>query len=275
MSSTLLQRWDGQGVFLLQLDYGYDTVEITGNRRSRETLSLDFGPVGDLGQRLSPEVRVLTGADRLLGLARRRGGENWAELIAKPDRQGLLLVYRFPRSAPKLTQPLRTHGLFAGSATGDATGELPPLYRRVGVESELGRLHLAFEWETGLAAARGASVLNEAAGLMAAAGELSPVRLSSHLGTSSGAARSYLSWMVEAGLARRTAHGYALRHGGLAHLFGGGKEPLDIPSPAPVPAPPPSVPDAEPLSQSLPPFSTSTNPPPKPAPRRWDPSEMD
>lgn len=271
MRGPSLQTWDGSGVFLLQLDYGYDPLEIVGVRRAGGTLDLALAALGDLDAKLGPEIRMITGADRFLALGRRRGGHGWLESLSSRSQDGILLVARFPRAAQKLASILRARGLFSGSASIEPSGEIPPLYQKVGLESEIGRLHLELEWETGLAHARGATVLCEAAGLMAVAGEGTPAQLAARLGATTGAARSYFGWMAEAGLARKTEGGYALRHPGLALLFLGAK--AETPTEALRSAAEVRLePAAKPSS-----VRTVLAPPPAqlPATKRWDPSEMD
>lgn len=215
---------------------------------------------------------MITGADRFLALGRRKGGHGWLELLSSRGRDGILLVARFPRASQKLASLLKARGIFTGSASLEPSGEIPPLYQKVGLDSEIGQLHLSLEWETGLAHARGATVLCEAAGLMAVAGEGTPAQLAARLGATTGAARSYFAWMAEAGLARRTAGGFALRHPGLALLFGKGSaqqlEATQIEPGARLDRPASLTPS---LQVPVP----TTAPAQLPATKRWDPSEMD
>lgn len=274
MDLERFQRWDGRGVFLLRLDYGYAPADLAPTWP--ESPAADLARQGwlegarDLSATDGSAPSVLAGADRLLDLARRRTGAIlWREVARIGLERGLLLWVRFPRAAAGLASALESRGLLAGSDSWEPSGQLPPLYQRLGAQEELLRLHRAHEWETGLAHARATTVLVEAAARMAQVGELAPSTLSAELGTSTGAARSYLRWMAEAGLARRTPSGYALRHPGLGRLF---LRPEEEP-PSPL-APPPGRVEPQEARRA----AEEGEPPPRdpmPQVRRWVPDEMD
>jgi len=209
----------------------------------------------------------------MASLGRRRGGaEIWGALGHAAEFGGVLLVSRFPRVTEFLDRSLRDRGLWAGSAENTVSGEIPPLYSRFSREDERFSLHLAFEWETGQAQARATTVLSEAGALMAMRGTVSPAQLAAGLGGTAGAARSYLNWMTDAGLARRAASGFALRHPALGALFEEalrpqGGQPREVTIPAP----------AARLQGGV---AFATVPPPRSERQessgpRWDPSELD
>jgi hypothetical protein len=138
-----------------------------------------------------------------------------------------------------------------------ADGAVPPLYTRLGGHPGLRRLHLEYEWLTGMAAARGGIALLRIACRLAE-GPLPSGELARALGLTSGAVRSYLAWMEDAALVRRTAGAFALRHPLLAALF----SPKASPEPelaATLPAPPRPAGAQEPPAGSRP----------------WDPVELD
>ena len=153
---------------------------------------------------------------------RRRSKSNSADrpLRTMAPKEGIVLCARFPRTFPMVLEAVRQENLLAGWAEIETEGEVPPLYRRLNRGEASYYLHLRLEWETGVARARATSVLPEAGGLMAREGEIRPAALARGLGVTSGAARSYLVWMEEAGLCRRVPNGaYALRHAALRELF--------------------------------------------------------
>ncbi len=232
--------WDGRGVFILRLDYGYDVPGHPALARDapREAGSaraagcdLALLPAGALRKSCGfpedakrnpggyPGARALFSAEALL--TRRRSVSRGAgSLVPVPPGAGLLLVARFPRLLPRLVAAFERTGELAGTDENLPDGRVPPLYARMAPSDPRYPLHLRLEWESGLARARGGVVLTEAACLMAWRGELAPAELATALGVTAGAARSYLNWMADAGLARRPAPSrYALRHPALAALF--------------------------------------------------------
>jgi len=220
-------QWDGRGWFLLRLDYGWDVPRHPllkeGGKFPERPGAVDLGlglgvprtAVSDNGGRL----QVVWGAEALV--ARRRAISRESALTKNfPSPSGVVLCARFPRSFTMVLAAARRETPLSGWAEMEPLGEIPSIYRRLESDELARYAHLRLEWETGVAHARASSVLPEAAGLMAREGEIRPAALARRLGITSGAARSYLVWMEEAGLCRRTAGGaYALRHPALSRLF--------------------------------------------------------
>jgi len=270
MWRNAFQKWDGRGVFLLRLDYGYCVGDAGEPDLDPGSVDLERLPLARIEELLHGPpgragVRVLKGADRLSSLGRRRGGDGvWGALGHAAESDGVLLVARFPRVSQSLDRALRERGVWAGFAENAASGGLPPLYARFSPQEELFCLHLAYEWETGLARARATTVLADAGALMALRGIITPAHLALGLGATAGAARSYLNWMTDAGLARRAGTGFALRHPALGALFEEAIRPQGGRPMAPLPVPEALASTPAPLSEPAPP----------PGPR-WDPSELD
>lgn len=182
-------------------------------------------PVRDLLWEPLPELAepgeglVLRNGEVLLGWARSRSaGHLFADLARLARQRGLLLECRFPRPARALLEALRRAGADPEWDDGEAGGPVPPLYREISPGSPLLRLHLELEWRTGMAAARGGVALLRTGALLAPGPRRAP-EVAKGLGVSTGAARSYLSWMEDAALVRREGSAFALRHPLLAILF--------------------------------------------------------
>lgn len=233
-------QWDGRGWFLLRLDYGWDVPGhplLTEGGKFPERpgavdLGLGFGAPGDAVRPNRNRLQVIWGAEALVARCRAISRES-ALTKNFAAKNGVVLCARFPRSFTLVLAAARRETPLSGWAEMQPLGEIPSIYRRL-ERDELARYaHLRLEWETGVAHARAASVLPEAAGLMAREGEIRPAALARRLGVTSGAARSYLVWMEEAGLCRRMAGGaYALRHPALSRLFLSeeGEKPRHMPS---------------------------------------------
>jgi hypothetical protein len=283
MALDSFQKWDGRGVFLLRLDWGYCVSDAGDPELDAGAVSLEHLPLHRVEELLRGPAwragcRVLKGADRLAALGRRRGVEEaWGALALAARADGILLVARFPRVAEVLGRSLQARGLLAGYAENDAAGELPPLYASLDPAGELFHLNLAYEWETGMARARATTVLAEAGALMARRGSTAPAELGRALGATAGAARSYLNWMTDAGLARRMAQGFALRHPALGALFQEAPRPVGGIAPVesrPAVPPVPRRPAENEQTVPNPPRITDGGRVERPVPR-WDPSELD
>ncbi len=162
---------------------------------------------------------VLRNAEVLLGWARSRAaGSLFDDLARFARRHGLVLECRFPRPARALQEALTRAGAAPEWDDLPPDGSVPPLYARLPPGSPLIRLHLELEWRTGLGAARGGVALLRTGALLALRPHKAP-EVAKGLGVSAGAARSYLSWMEDAALARREGGTFALRHPLLASLW--------------------------------------------------------
>ncbi len=230
-------RWDGKKWFVLRLDYGWDVPEhellSEVQRRPEAPGAFDLGlglpsslDAAGAGAQNRPRIAVLWGGEALLDLKRRNSPAK-KEQQAK-DRlpgDGVVVCARFPRTFPKVIETARKWGRLAGWAEMEPAGGIPPLYARLVGDDAAIRAHLRLEWETGVAKARATSVLAVAGAMMASEGEARASGLALRLGVTSGAARSYLVWMEEAGLCRRAAGGaYLLRHPALGGLFAAASE---------------------------------------------------
>ncbi len=215
---------------IARVDYGHPALEAPGWAEADlaraaldEALQLPLGAPGLLLRR----------AEYTLAWAGTREGEGlWARLAQVASRRGLALECRFPRHARKLAAHLEAEDceplLWETAADGDA----PPLYD--GLSREAQDLHLAFEWETALGAARGGAALLRLALLLARGGAQAAPALADQLGLTAGATRAYLSWMEDVALVRRDGRAYDLRHRLLARLFAQGAPPRTVARPLPA-----------------------------------------
>ncbi len=202
---------------IVRLDYGYPALDAPGWAE------------GDLSrQPLDEALRAARGAPGLVlrhaewALAwagTREGGSLWPRLAALARRPGLVLECRFPRHARDIDGLLRAAGLQADTWETPASGALPPLYGELAASPVLRRLHLDYEWATGMGAARGGAALLRIAVLLAREGPAAVPELAARLSLTAGACRAYLTWMEDAALARREGRAFALRHPLLAELF--------------------------------------------------------
>ncbi len=202
---------------IARLDYGYPSLEAPGWTE------------GDLSrQPLEEALRAARGAPGLvlrhaewaLAWAGTREGEGlWPRLATLARRPGLVLECRFPRHARDLDGILRAAGLGADTWETPASGAIPPLYGELAASPVLRRLHLDYEWATGMGAARGGAALLRIAVLLAREGPAAVPELAARLSLTAGACRAYLTWMEDAALARREGRAFALRHPLLAGLF--------------------------------------------------------
>lgn len=204
---------------LKRLDYGYEHHE-PGAWKIRDVRyglpsSEDFEAKGGL---------LLRSGDLLLSWSKiNSNGELWKFIASKAAGDGLVIECRFPRWCDRLREALKNAGAKVEFWETPVDGSVPPLYKKLHGSSQLLRVHLDFEWETGLAAARGGVGLTRFAVLLAGKRRMSVRELAGKTGLSPGAVRSYLGWMEAAALVRREDHTFALRHPLLAELFGGGK----------------------------------------------------
>lgn len=205
-----------QGKCLLKrFDYGYSHNAPGG----WEVKDLRYGlpSTGDLE---SKSGLVLRSGDLLLSWSKVNSNtELWKRLALKATREGLVIECRFPRWCGQIREKLeeaKTQVVFWETP---AEGRVPPLYSKLSASSQLFRLHLDFEWETGLAAARGGIGLTRFAVLLSGKGPMSVRALAGETGLSPGAVRSYLGWMEEAALVRKKDHVFSLRHPLLEELF--------------------------------------------------------
>lgn len=234
---------------IARLDYGFPDAGRAGWREGslssqRPWEILEGAPAG--------EGLVLREADLLVGWARTRSqGDLWGLLAARARGGGLLLQCRFPRRAAELSRRLAALGPRLAFWETPADGSVPPLYEETARTPALLRLHLQYEWRTGIGEARGGAALWGAAFCLAASEPLSAPDMSRSLGVTAGAARSYLTWMEDAALVRRVGGAFALRHPLLKTLFG-----IREGHPAA-----PTVLERE-----------AVRPPPRP---RWNPEEID
>ena len=236
-------KWDGGKWFVLRLDYGWDVPEHEllddFQRRPEAPGALDLGfalsscpnLTGAQPARL-PRISVLWGGEALLDFQRRSAPtKNAPPARGSLPGDGVVICARFPRTFSRVIETVRKRGRLAGWAEMEPSGGVPPIYTRLWGNEAATLAHLRLEWETGVARARATSVIAVAGAIMAGEGEARASSLAGRLGVTSGAARSYLLWMEEAGLCRRVAGGaYVLRHPALSKLFStsgvtGGREP--------------------------------------------------
>jgi len=212
------EGWSGKGIFLLRLDYGYSAP-------SRASLGIDCASAtaSEIAGRIS---RVgLSGFVRLsnphYAFSPRRRGADGEALPALLSERGALLETRFPKVFRNIAIFLGKKKIPFLSHDASHDGSLPPLYRQLRPDGELFRIHLRYEWETGLCMSRGSSVVVEAGRMISETeGPLTAGALAAGMGITPGAAASYLKWMEEAALVRKTGGGYMLRHFGLYSHFG-------------------------------------------------------
>ncbi|MEW6757959.1 MAG: helix-turn-helix domain-containing protein [Acidobacteriota bacterium] len=187
----------------------------------------------------APDLRegrglLLLGGETLFGWARTRERPHlWKELAGCARTSGLAIGCRFPRETRRVGQALAGTGLEVEVRDHAPDGRIPPLYLDAGARPALLALHLAYEWETGAAAARGGVALLRVAHLLAC-GPATAGETACALGITAGAARSYLRWMEDAALVRREGRKMALRHPLLSTLFTGTVAAPRAPSPVPV-----------------------------------------
>jgi hypothetical protein len=234
-----------KGCLVIRSDYGYPAPAMN------ECKELDLGwePLAPaLAEFRQGGALCLHGSEMVLAWARTRGG---ADLLGRlrsfAARTGLVLVCRFPRAARELLRIMGGRGKAPLFWETPADGRIPPLYDRWESHPQLLRLHLEQEWLTGTAAARGGVALLRVAWCLAEASPLPPASVADGLGVTTGAARSYLTWMEDAALVRREAGGFSLRHPLLNRLFQG-------------------VPPPRKIEREVAPSSTSPG---------WDPIEID
>jgi len=269
---------------ILRLDYGYSP----GSTPGWEGADLAWTPLEVSTQAGAPSRGLLLrNAEMLLGWARTRGGHGlWKELARIASSRGLCLVCRFPRRAEELIGHLRRAGPRPAFWENPADGRIPPLYEALSDKPGLVRFHLEYEWLTGLGAARGGAALLATAFALAGPTPQPAAAVGASLGITTGAARSYLSWMEDAALVRREGRTYALRHPLLAGLFAQDEVPTPRPTrttfknsprsaaPSRSTLAPPSPPLPKPAGSPSEPASESA-PPPHLPPRRPDPMDFD
>ena len=206
----------GPGACLLaRLDYGYQgLLEVPGKSvdvRYRLPVADEFKGSGGL---------VVRSGDLLLSWEKVNSNDDiWKVLASAAAERSLVVECRFPRFCVQLREKLKGAGAKVIFWENDADGSVPPLYQKLNNSQMLVALHLAMEWETGLAAARGGVGLTRFAVKMAREGTLNVKDLAESTGLSPGAVRSYLGWMEGAALVRKVGHSFALRHPLLAKLF--------------------------------------------------------
>jgi hypothetical protein len=217
MEDNLLSLFERERCVLARADYGYEVAAPAGWAEA----DLERAPFQEAaGQASAGQGLLVRSSGLLLGWSKTRSApELWGSLRTLARRGPLLLLCRFPRHAQELQSRLKAAGLPHALWETQPSGEVPPLYRRLPPGSELRRLHLRYEWATGLAAARGGVALRRVAFLLAEAGPMTVPALARSLGLTSGAARSYARWMEEAALVRRAGSSLELRHPLLAELF--------------------------------------------------------
>lgn len=215
---------------LVRRDYGFPNPSVPGWK----VLDLRRRPLPPPEALRDGGGLVLLGGETLLGWARTRERPHlWKELAGCARTFGLAVGFRFPREMRKVGQALAGAGAEVEVEDQAPDGRIPPLYLDVGSRPGLLALHLAYEWETGAAAARGGVALLRVAHLLAG-GPATAGETARALGITTGAARSYLNWMEDAALVRREGNTMALRHPLLSMLFTGEEAaPPREPSPAP------------------------------------------
>lgn len=217
--SKKIGEWGGRGIFLLRIDYGYDPPCRVGVEA--DCSSLTRGEVANMAS-FSGTRGILRLTSPQYAFSPRRRGEGGGEMLTRLVKNGTLVETRFLKTFRSVAAFLQREKTPFLSHDAKHDGSLPPLYRRIRHSGELFGLHLLYEWETGLGMARGASVIVEAGSLMSKSeGPLSAGSLAKKMGITLGAAASYLKWMEDATLVRRSGGGYMLRHEGLYSLFGG------------------------------------------------------
>ena len=217
MENDLLSLFERGRCVLARADYGYEVATPGGWSEA----DLERMPFQEAVARASAGKGLLVrNSGLLLGWSKTRSAhELWGSLRALARRGPLLLLCRFPRHAEELRSRLKTAGVPPALWETPASGDVPPLYRRLPPGSELRHLHLSYEWATGLAAARGGVALRRVAFLVAEAGPMTVPALARSLGLTTGATRSYARWMEEAALVRRSGSALDFRHPLLAELF--------------------------------------------------------
>jgi hypothetical protein len=211
---------------LVRRDYGYADPSVPGWK----TLDLRRRPLPNAEALKAAGGLVLLGGEALLGWARTRERSTlWKELARVVRTSGLAIACRFPRETRRVREALSAAGAEVKDFDQEPDGRVPPLYLTLGLRSPLLLLHLAYEWETGAAAARGGVALLRVASRLAV-GSASAGETASALGVTPGAARSYLRWMEDAALVRRDGRAMALRHPLLSALFTGAGDAPRTPS---------------------------------------------
>jgi len=249
MEEPGLFSFEGPGCLVARRDYGFPPVKLPGWREA------DLG-TSNLLQVLTVAGKgglILRRAEFLEGWSRTRSGPAlWKSLTAMAATGGLILECRLPKHARSLLGKLRSEGERPLFWETPSSGQIPPLYTELASQPRLLRLHLEHEWWTAMGAARGDVALLRIAVALAVCGTASAPELAGRLGITSGAVRSYLSWMEEAALIRRDGRRVELRHPLLGTLF---KPPV-------------------PWLESVP---METNVPMETTPRgkTWDPIELD
>lgn len=215
---------------VVRRDYGYPDPAVPGWR----VLDLRRRPLPPAHALREGRGLVLLGGETLLGWARTRERPNlWKELAECARSSGLAIGCRFPREMRRVSQALAGTGLEVEARDHAPDGRTPPLYLDMASRPTLLALHLAYEWETGAAAARGGVALLRVATFLAE-GPATAGETACALGITTGAARSYLNWMEDAALVRREGKKTALRHPLLSTLFTGAGEGPRETSPAPA-----------------------------------------
>jgi hypothetical protein len=208
-----------KGCLVIRTDYGYPAPPMTDCR----DVDLAWEPLAQAFEEDRPGKTLrLFSSEMLLAWAKTRGGADLTgKLRTLAAGAGLVLVCRFPRVARELLPLMGRRGREPHLWETPTDGRIPPLYERWESQPQLLRLHLEHEWLTGTAAARGGVALLRVAWCLAEASPLSPTSVAGSLGITTGAARSYLTWMEDAALARRAPGGFSLRHPLLNGLFRG------------------------------------------------------
>lgn len=197
-----------------RMDYGYSFHRV---RRWKVVDAALANPIEEITG--SAGGLVVRSAGALLGWSKIRKGEKlWRALAVRAGGPGILLECRFPRFAKLLMERMEEEGCTTGFWETPTDGRIPLLYHQLAPTSPLCRLHLRFEWTTGLSTARGGIGLVRIARLLAK-GKRSSGQLSGELGITAGAVRSYLQWMEDAALVRWDGSDGALRHPLLETLF--------------------------------------------------------
>jgi hypothetical protein len=216
--AKILEEWNKKGIFLLRLDHGYSAPCDCDHEVCRATT-----PEGDLldmlGSVKPPAVLRVTDCQYLFS-ARRRNADA-GRLISRLQKCGVILETRFPKTFNNLKTFFEKQKIPYLFFDCPSDGSLPPLYSMFRRDSEFYNYHLNYEWRTGLDMARGTSVVIEIAGIISR--EPVPLTISvlaGKMGITLGAAASYLRWMEDAALVRKTGKGFKLRHVGLYSLFG-------------------------------------------------------